>query len=155
MGRISSKTEAARVEVVRSRAQDLPDRLGSVARDWIADRRFGEQDRIAVQIGFAVDMETIAAMHYAAEGTLDPVSRRLWRWLRERTDPTAEPQRAASLHADFIAWATREGLPPLGLAAFARRLRGLGIEACLHSRTRQSQFRLGLRPSLTSAGELS
>jgi len=148
---------AARVDVVRARADRLPERLASVARDWVADRRLGPQDLVAVQVGLAADTATVDAMRRAAQGTLDPVGVRLRRWLDERTDHDAVGLRAAVLHADFMAWTCRSGEPSMGLAAFARRLRGLGIEGRLHPRNRGSEFRLALRsPSdVTDEGQLA
>jgi|SRR5580704_10890597 hypothetical protein len=137
---------AGRVEVVRSLVRDLPDRLGRTARNWCADRRFDGEDRVTVQIGLAADPATVEAMARAAEGILGPVAQRVRRWISERTEPAPDFVRATSLHADFLGWCASEGLPPMGVAALARRLYALGVEGCLHSRTRQSRFRLRLRP---------
>jgi hypothetical protein len=130
---------------VRSLARDLPDRLGRTARNWIADRRLDGEGRVAVQVGLAADPATVEAMGRAAKGVLDPVARRVRRWLGERASPSPEFVGAATLHGDFIAWCAREELPAMGVATFARRLYALGVEGALHPRTRQSRFGLGLR----------
>jgi len=143
--------EPARVEVVRDRAERLPERLGAAARGWAADRRLSPEDRVTVAIGFAAEPATAEAMARAAAGVLDLIGRRLRRWLAERTIAAPGGTRAAALHADFAAWCRREGVPALGLAQFARRLHALGIEGQLHPRTRQSRFCLELREGEAAA----
>jgi hypothetical protein len=136
----------ARVKIVRARAEHLPDRLGAVARDWIADRRLAPEDDVAVQLGFGDDPANVEAMARAARGSINPIGLRLRRWLDQRTVAGPVGLRAGILHRDFVAWAQAAGEPAMALAVFARRLRSLGIEARLHPRNRGSEFRLRLLP---------
>lgn len=135
---------AARVELVETTAERLPDRLGKVARDFIADRRLAPDDRVAVQVGMAADQADVAAMARAARAVIEPAGDRLRRWLTERTAAEGYPSPAEHLNADYCRWARAAGEPPMAVAAFSRALRGLGIRARLHPRTRRSEFYLKL-----------
>jgi hypothetical protein len=131
---------AARIELVRTTAAHLPERLGSAARTWIADRRLAPDDPVAVQVGMAADPADVAAMARAARAAIAPAGDRLQRWLSERTTADDCPSPALRLLADFNDWAHAAGEPPMQIAAFSRALRSLGIKVRLHPSTRRSEF---------------